>query len=370
MGLPPQRIDFAMKKKSCPSESPSIAELQTALQVSEQRAGAIVETAVNAIITIDEECIIETANTATERLFDYSLDEMVGKNIMMLMPEPFRSRHDGYVKNYMRTGERRIIGIGREVLAQRKDGSVFPIDLSVGEALLPSGRRIFTGIIRDLSERKALEDKILHISEEEQARIGRDIHDDLCQQLAAIGCLVKVAQKKLAQAGSPEAENMDEIVRLVSQANTRARETAHGLMPVVHDSDGLMDALKELAAGTARAYEIQCDFRFDNPVRVQDTKMAIQLFRVAQEAVSNALKHSQATRVEIHLARQNGNIVLNVRDNGLGIPDTPAKGTGMGLLTMQHRAQMMSGTLSVSPRPQGGTQVTCSVPALLKAPNP
>lgn len=370
MGLPPLRIDFAMKKNPSSSDAPSIAELQTALQVSEQRAAAIVETAVNAIITIDEECLIETANTATERLFGYSLSEMVGKNILMLMPEPFRSRHDGYVKNYLRTGERRIIGIGREVLAQRKDGSVFPIDLSVGEALLPSGRRIFTGIIRDLSDRKALEDKLLHISEEEQARIGRDIHDDLCQQLAAIGCLVKVAQKKLVQAGCQEAESMEEIVRLVSQANTRARETAHGLMPVVHDSGGLMDALKDLAASTARAYEVTCDFRYDNPVNVHDTKTALQLFRVAQEAVSNAVKHSQASRVEIHLVRQNGNIVLTVRDNGAGIPDTPAKGTGMGLLTMSHRAQMMGGTVSFSSRPQGGTQVTCSVPALPKAPNP
>ena len=370
MALRPQQIDPRMKKKPTSPDAPSIAELQSALQASEQRAAAIVETAVNAIITIDENCIIETTNTATERLFGYKRDEMVGKNIMMLMPEPFRSRHDGYVKNYMRTGERRIIGLGREALAMRKDGSVFPIDLSVGEAVLPSGRRIFTGIIRDLSDRKALEDKLLHISEEEQARIGRDIHDDLCQRLAAIGCLAKVAQKKLAQAGCPESESMEEIVRMLGEANARARATAHGLMPVVHDSGGLMDALQDLAESTARAFEIQCDFRFDNPVKVQDTQTALQLFRVAQEAVSNAVKHSQASRVEIHLARQNGNIVLTVRDNGVGIPDTPSKGTGMGLLTMSHRAQMMGGTVSFSPRPQGGTQVTCSVPAPPKAPKP
>lgn len=359
-----------MKKKPSSPDAPSIAELQSALQASEQRAMAIVETAVNAIITIDENCIIETTNSATERLFGYKRDEMVGQNIMMLMPEPFRSRHDGYVSHYLRTGERRIIGIGREALAMRKDGSVFPIDLSVGEALLPSGRRVFTGIIRDLTDRKALEHKIVHISEEERSRIGRDLHDDLCQQLAAIGCLAKVAQKRLANAGSEEAANLEEIVRMVSDANTRARETARGLMPVVHDSGGLMDALNDLAESTTRAFEVQCDFRFDNPVKVQDTQTAVQLFRVAQEAVSNAVKHSQATRVEIHLARQSGNIVLTVRDNGVGIPDKAAKGTGMGLLTMSHRAQMMGGTVSFSSRPQGGTQVTCSVPAPTKAPKP
>ena len=357
-----------MNTPSSASGSPSIAELQAALQASEQRAAAIVETAVNPIITIDENCIIETVNTATEKLFGYKRHEMVGQNISMLMPQPFRDRHDGYVEHYMRTGERRIIGIGREALAMRKDGSVFPIDLSVGEALLPTGRRIFTGIIRDISERKSLEDKVLNISEEERARIGRDLHDDLCQQLAAIGCLAKVAQQRLAHIGSEEAAHLGEIVRMVSEANTRARETARGLMPMVHDSGGLMDALKELASSTARAFGIQCEFRFDNPVKVQDIQTALQLFRVAQEAVSNAVKHSQATRVEIHLARQSGNIVLTVRDNGVGIPDQGSKGTGMGLLTMSHRAQMMGGAVSFSSRPHGGTQVTCSVPA--PTPNP
>lgn len=347
-------------------DDPSIAQLQAALQASEQISSAIVETAVNAIVTIDANGIIETANTATVRLFGYQRAEIIGKNISMLMPQPYRDRHDGYIQNYLNSGVKRIIGIGREVVGQRKDGTVFPIDLSVGEAVLPSGRRIFTGIIRDLTERKALEDKILHISEEEQARIGQDIHDDLCQQLAAIGCLAKVAQKKLTKAGSAEAQSLAEIVDLISKANTRARETSRGLMPVVIDSGGLMKALEELAQSTARAFEIACDFRYDNPVQLADNKLSVQLFRIAQEAVSNAVKHGQASRVDIHLARQSGNIVLHVRDNGIGIPDSPAKGTGMGLLTMSHRAQMIGGTLKIEPRTGGGTQVICSVPAPAK----
>lgn len=351
-----------------PPAAPSIAELKAALKASEQRAATIVETAVNAIITIDENCIIETANSATERLFGYKRDEIIGRNISKLMPQPYRDRHDGYVRNYLRTGMKRIIGIGREALAQRKDGSVFPIDLSVGEAVLPSGRRIFTGIIRDLTDRKALEDKLLHISEEERTRIGQDLHDDLCQQLAAIGCLAKVSQKNLCKAGSAEAENLAEIVDLVSKANTRARETARGLMPVVLDAGDLTAALKELAERTARAYEIVCDFRCDHPVQVKDTQTAVQLFRVAQEAVTNAVKHSQAKRVGIRLALRGGKITLTVRDNGIGIPDKAAKGTGMGLLTMNHRSQMLGGALTVSPRSSGGTQVTCSVPVPAKKP--
>lgn len=343
-----------------------VTELRAAraeLEASEERSRAVLETAVNAIITMNEQSVIETVNTATERIFGYTREELVGQNIKILMPQPYRARHDGYVGAYLRTGARKIIGIGREVVGQRKDGTIFPIDLSVGEAHLPDGRRVFTGIIRDLTERKQLEEKILQISEEEQHRIGQDIHDDLCQQLAAIGCLAKVAHQQLARSGNREAANLDEIVRLLTQANVRAREMSRGLMPVVLDSVGLMEALKELAQGTERIFRVSCPFRCERPVNVPDNKMATQLFRIAQEAVANAIKHSQAGRIEIHLTEEDQHVLLTIRDNGQGIPDNvTGKRTGMGLLTMTHRARMLGGTLSVEPDEFGGTVVQCRVP--------
>ncbi len=342
---------------------PTITALQEALQESEQRARAVVETAVNAIITMNTERVIESVNTATERIFGYSREEMVGKNIRMLMPQPYRDRHDGYVQHYLDTGEKKIIGIGREAVGERKDGTIFPLDLSVGEAVLPDGRRVFTGIIRDLTERKQLEEKILQISEEEQHRIGQDIHDDLCQQLAAIGCLAKVAHQQLLKGGHAEAENLQEIVRLVTHANVRAREMSRGLMPVVLDSAGLMAAVKELAQGTERIFRVSCPFRCERPVEVLDNKMATQLFRIAQEAVANAIKHSHAERIELSLAEEEGHLLLTIRDNGVGIPDNvTGQSTGMGLLTMTHRARMMAGTLSVEHDDFGGTVVRCRVP--------
>ena len=233
----------------------------------------------------------------------------------------------------------------------------------MGEVRLPEGRRVFTGIIRDLSERKELEKKILRISEEEQHRIGQDIHDDLCQQLAAIGCLAKVSHQQLVKSGHPEADNLAEIVRLISSANTRAREMSRGLMPVVLDAAGLMDALDELASSTERVFRVSCPFRCDPPVKVTDNNAAIQLYRIAQEAVANALKHSKADRIEISLSISDGQITLSIRDNGVGIPDhSPGKGTGMGLLTMNHRARMLGGTLAVEEDGFGGTVVRCSVP--------
>lgn len=342
----------------------SAEQLRQALEECEMRAAGILETAVNAIIIIDEHGRIKSVNAATERIFGYTRDESIGQNVSLLMPSPYRENHDAYLNNYKHTGERKIIGIGREALARRKDGSLFPIDLSVGEVKLPSGR-IFTGIIRDLSERKELEEKLLSISEQEQARIGQDIHDDLCQQLAAIGCLAKVVYQRLSTVGAPEALQLAEITRLITSANVRAREMSRGLMPVVLDSAGLMAALDELAASTERIFRISCRFHCTESVQVPSNKQGTQLYRIAQEAVANAIKHSHAELIELSLRRTDGMIELVIQDNGDGIPDhSPSKGTGMGLLTMSHRARMIGGTLSVEQLPAGGTVVRCLAPLL------
>jgi PAS domain S-box-containing protein len=343
-----------------------VTELQSAreaLREAEQRNRGILETAVNAIITISDQRIIESVNSSTERLFGYTREEMIGQNIKMLMPEPYASQHDSYVENYKRTGKRKIIGIGRQAIAMRKDGTIFPIDLSIGEVTLADGKRLFTGIIRDLTDHKMLEEKILRISEEEQHRIGQDIHDDLCQQLAAIGCLAKVVHQRLLKTGSTAAPELEEVVRMLTAANQRAREMARGLMPVVLDASGLMAALSDLARGTQQIFRITCHLQCDPPVEVTDNLLAVQLYRIAQEALSNAIKHSQSTRIDITLTKTDAEVRMTIRDNGKGIPDhSPGAGTGMGLLTMSQRARMMGGDLSVENHLEGGTLVTCSIP--------
>jgi two-component system sensor kinase FixL len=339
-----------------------LKNVRQALLASEERNRGVLETAVNAIITISERGIIESVNPSTERMFGYTKEEMLGNNISMLMPSPYKEQHDGYLTHYKKTGERKIIGIGRETAAQRKDGSVFPVDLSVGEVWLPTGR-LFTGIIRDISDRKRLEQEMLEISEQEQQRIGQDIHDDLCQQLAAISCLVQASQQRVKQSNAREAENLSEVVKLVSQANTRAREMSRGLVPVVLEAGGLMAALGELVSSTEKVFRTTCRFRSDPPVYVDDNTTAVQLYRIAQEAVGNAIKHSRANRIEITLSKHNDKFILTVSDNGIGITDhAPGKGTGMGLLTMTHRSKMLGGRLHIAPGAHGGTIVTCEAP--------
>ena len=132
-----------------------------ALRDSEERLRAILETAVEGIITIDERGLIESFNPAAEKIFGYTAHEAIGKNIKLLMPAPYRQEHDGYLKNYRQTGHAKIIGIGREVVGQRKDGTIFPMDLSVSEVRL-ANRRMFTGFVRDITERKEAEKALLH----------------------------------------------------------------------------------------------------------------------------------------------------------------------------------------------------------------
>ena len=149
-----------------------ITELRSAiqrLQDSESRTRAILETAVDAVITIDERGRIESVNPATERLFGYSADDLTGKNVKLLMPAPYQEEHDGYLQNYLNTGQRKIIGIGREVVGRRQDGTTFPMDLAVSEVRL-GDRRLFTGIVRDISERKDAEEQFRFFATEIQER--------------------------------------------------------------------------------------------------------------------------------------------------------------------------------------------------------
>ena len=185
---------------------------QAALRDSEERLRAILETAVEGIITIDERGVIESANRAAERIFGYAAAELIGRNVSVLMPSPYREGHDGYLANYVRTGHARIIGIGREVVGQRKDGTTFPMDLSVSEVRL-ADRRLFTGFVRDITGRKQLEQEILEISNREQQRIGQDLHDGLCQQLAGIELMCEVLEQKLTAKSRTEAGRVGEIAR-------------------------------------------------------------------------------------------------------------------------------------------------------------
>jgi PAS domain S-box-containing protein len=335
----------------------------SALHDSEERLRAILDTAVEGIITIDERGRIESVNPAAEKTFGWKESEIVGKNVSVLMPSPYKQQHDDYIANYLRTGHAKIIGIGREVVGQRKDGGLFPMDLAVSEVRL-ANRRLFAGFVRDITDRKRLEQEILEISDRERQRLGQDLHDGLCQHLAGIELMSQVLEQKLTPKSKADAARVADIAKHVREAISQTRSLARGLFPVTLESEGLKSALEELAVNTEKIFGINCRLVSRGEMKITDLAAATHLYRIAQEAVSNAFKHGKAKDVTIELDCEPDRISLHVRDNGVGFSRGAAKNKGMGLRIMRYRAGMLGGTLSVEPNGNGGTSVVCSVPTV------
>jgi PAS domain S-box-containing protein len=340
---------------------PAASDASPALLDTEERLRAILQTAVEGIVTIDEQGIIESMNPAAEKIFGFKAEEVIGKNVSALMPSPYREEHDSHMANYLRTGHARIIGIGREVVGQRKDGSIFPMDLAVSEVHL-ANRRLFTGFIRDITERKRLEKEILEISDRERQRIGQDLHDGLCQHLAGIELMSQVLEQKLAAYSPTDAPRAGEVARHVRDAISQTRSLARGLSPVTLESEGLASALQELAANAEKMFGIACRVEVGEPAPVEKSPVATHLYRIAQEAVSNAIKHGKARQILIRLESAAGRTVLCIADNGTGFPPALPKAKGMGLRIMEYRAGIIGGRLSIDNGATGAT-VICSVPA-------
>ncbi len=217
-------------------------------------------------------------------------------------------------------------------------------------------------LTREMAQRQRLEQEILKVSEREQRRIGHDLHDSLCQHLTATALAGQVLAERLAGKGSPEAPDADQIVGLVEDGINLARGLARGLSPVEMEAEGLMAAIEELANGVTRRSGISCTFEREAPVLIDNDTTATHLYRIAQEAVSNALRHGRPKHVVISLTEREGVVTLTVEDDGVGLPETRGKTAGLGIRIMAYRAGMIGGTLTVEPAPTGGTIVTCSLP--------
>ena len=338
-----------------------VTERTTELVEQKQRLQAVLDTTVEGIITIDVRGTVESMNRAAEEMFGYNANEVVGNNVNMLMPSPYRDQHDGYIARYRDTGEARIIGIGREIVGLRKGGEVFPMDLSIIETKV-GDRSHYTGLIRDLTERKRLEAAVTSTAEEERGRMARDLHDGLGQELSGVLFLIELLKRDLEERAAPEAVRAAQIVLHVKEALASAREISIGLFPVPPEPDGLMAALQNLADRVTRNSEIECRFDVDSSVLIDEPALASHLYRLAQEAVNNAIKHSGTSRIDVCLKNLAGQIELVVRDYGKGLARDEKSGDGLGLQTMRFRAQMLGAQFTLEHSPEGGTLVRCVAP--------
>jgi len=220
-----------------------------------------------------------------------------------------------------------------------------------------------TQALRDeMVKRERLEKEILGISEREQRRIGCELHDTLCQHLTGTALAAQVLHERLAAKSIPEAYESGIITDLIEEGIGMTRNMARGLSPIDMQVDGLMAALRNFADGISRRYGIPCRFESDGVMLVHDATQAINLFRIAQEAVTNAIKHSKAGKIQIRLFRESGRIVMTVYDNGKGLPDELRRGQGMGIQIMEHRASIIGATFSCGSGASGGTKIVCTIP--------
>src|ERR1700684_4084043 len=337
-----------------------LKQAEESLQEERNVLSAILDTVGALIVVLDPQGRIVRFNRACELTTGYRFEEVRGKYVwdLFLMPEEVdsfktistRSNSDQRTRDcetywLTRDGSPRLISWSGTVLA--------------GENGAPSNV-IVTGI--DITERKRLEKGILEVRAREQRRIGQDLHDGLGPHLTGIAFMSKVQEQKLADKGLAEATEAARIVGLVNEAINKTRQLAHGLLPVASDAHGLMSALKRWAAEVEDLFHISCRLRVDNPVLIYDANVSTHLYRIAQEAVNNAIRHGQAKNIEIRLSARKGNGILRIENDGSGLPENATKPSGMGMQIMNYRARMIGGSLTVKSSGISGVTITCQFP--------
>lgn len=318
----------------------------------------LAKTAHEAIFLIDTHGIIQFINPAAEALFGYTSRELLGENIKRLMPSPHREKHDSYIADYLKTGIKHIIGTGRQLIGQRKDGSQFPMYLSIGEISL-THTHLFAGLIMDLSTQQKLQREVLAIPAREQQRIGEELHDGLGQQLTGLSML---AQSLLNKATKPEHELASQLASGLNEAMSQVRALSRGMMPIQIYADGFMISLQEITETIQQQSQIPIKLQIDDVVLLFDDATATHLYRIVQESLNNAIKHADASQIDVSLKLEEDHGLLEIIDNGIGIPTDIAGTSGLGLNIMKHRCGLFDGEITINPAGNRGTKVCCRFP--------
>ncbi len=229
----------------------------------------------------------------------------------------------------------------------------------------PDVLELMTGVGAQLGrviERKAFEDRLLTLSEDEQRRIGQELHDDVGQELTGLALHVETLEETLPEPAGPLRQRAEKISAAIARIRRKIRNLSRGLVPMEIDAPALETALEGLSLQATEDTKIQCAVHTAGEARVADRRTATQLYRIAQEAVCNAMQHSQAGHVTIELRSDPSATVLEICDDGRGLPEAPDSTGGRGLQIMRHRAGLLGGALTVESSPAGGTRVQCYVP--------
>lgn len=348
------------------------------------RMQAIMDQTVDGFITIDEMGNIESFNKACTQIFGYNAQDVIGKNVKILMPDPYHSEHDQYLKNYKNTGQKKIIGIGREVSGKTKDGQIFPIELSVSEVNV-NDRRFFSGIVRDITQRKEAETALLEANAELEEFAYRTSHDLKSPLVSTIGLLevienaIKTDDQNTAARGIEHAQNsLKKLEKLVKDILTLT-QTKYVDAPLrsVDITKTIDNTLKDLShMENFERLDIRTEYSFSDKINTQKDRLIL----IVQNLISNAIKYQDLTKensfLNISTIQDKNALILTVEDNGIGIPKERKDqlfqmfkrfhpkvsfGSGLGLYMIKKSADLLGGTIAYE-NTGNGSRFTLTIP--------
>jgi PAS domain S-box-containing protein len=344
------------------------------LRQSASTLRALIESSPQAILAVSGDGKITYANAITEKVFGYSLSELFGQPIEMLIAENFRDKDAGLRKDFFcpRDGP---VGITREIEGRRKDGTQVLIEITLGYVDSLEGK-LAAAFVTDITHRKMLEQiaetsrqeisalaaSLLRAQEKERRRVSREIHDTLCQQLASLAFDVG----DLAAQTSPSDVAHSHFLKIqarVVRMSEEVRHIAYRLHPSELDDLGLKAALQALCDEVSKRHHITIKVATKDGSEQLPLEVASCLYRVCQEALNNMVKHSKAKRASITLIEEHGSVALSIKDDGVGFCVEEAEGKGgLGMISMKERARIVNGKLSITTRPGKGTRIDLVVP--------
>jgi PAS domain S-box-containing protein len=350
--------------------------LAEALLEGEATTRTLLETASQAIMAASADGAIVMANRMAEDMFGYQPDELLGRPLDTLLPPDVRERLRALRADFDSNPQPHTMATGLELQGLRKDGSIFPIEVSLSRVETIRGR-LAVSFVTDITQRKraemdlrnrerelrALAGSLLTAQEDERRRMARELHDDVTQRLALLSIEIgKLAARADLSVKETRAQ-LRSLQKQVIQLSHEVRRLSHGLHPAVIEDFGLGTALEELCEEFGKATGISVRFDGPNDDAGLSRDVAASLYRIAQESLGNAAKHARATEVRVALCVNGGNMQLLVSDNGAGFSGEPWRSRiGLGIVSMKERVRMVNGTLSIASRPGQGTEIIASVP--------
>jgi PAS domain S-box-containing protein len=313
------------------------------------------ENANDMVFTHDLTGHMTSINKAGERLLQYARGEILTKGLVDLITEEQRPAARTWLQQ---------VTTGVEIQAVDWDfvnATGQRLKLEVSSRMVEQAGRFIEveGVARDVTARKRMEKEILEISNREQQRLGHDLHDGVCQQLAAIAYRTHILARHLKEKDVVESSEASDISSLINESLVQTRTVARGLFPVRLEEEGLTDAVEELTVNLAKLYKIKCDFSSSGALPTIHNGVAMHLHFIAQEAIINAAKHSHASVITVHLLKENDDLMLSVNDNGVGFMAGNQDRDGMGIGIMRYRAKVIGALLELHSHPGQGTQITC-----------